>query len=203
MNETLQYYNLHADAFAADTVCVDFHETQDRFLQYLPDYARILDFGCGAGRDTVYFLEHGYSVDAIDGSEAMCRMAEELTGIPVRQMLFQELDAVEEYDGIWACASVLHLPQRELCGVLSRMIRALKSGGIMYLSFKYGTFEGERNGRYFTDLTGEGFSDIMKSVEGADQLRTEAGGFPVIWITDDVRPGRSTEQWLNVLQKKN
>ena len=203
MNKTLQYYNLHADTFAADTVCVDFHETQDRFLRYLPDHARILDFGCGAGRDTMYFLEHGYFVDAVDGSEAMCRTAEGLTGIPVRQMLFQELNAVEEYDGIWACASVLHLPKRELCGVLSRMIRALKRCGIMYLSFKYGTFEGERNGRYFTDLTGEEFSDIMKSVEGADQLRTEARGFPVIWITDDVRPGRSTEQWLNVLLKKN
>ena len=203
MNETLQYYNLHADAFAADTVCVDFHETQNRFLQYLPDHARILDFGCGAGRDTVYFLEHGYSVDAVDGSEAMCRTAKELTGIPVRQMFFQELDAVEEYDGIWACASVLHLPRGELCGVLSRMICALKSSGIMYLSFKYGTFEGERNGRYFTDLTGERFSDILKSVEGADQLRTETGGFPVFWITDDVRPGRSAEQWLNVLLKKN
>ena len=201
MNETLLYYNQHADAFTADTVSVDFTETQDRFLQYMPEGALILDFGCGAGRDTRCFLAHGYRVDAVDGSEAMCRAAGSLTGIPVRQMLFQELAEIDHYDGIWACASVLHLPTQELTDVLARMIRALKAGGVMYLSFKYGNYEGERNGRYFTDLTEERFRDLLKSVR-EEELLTDSGEFPVFWITGDVRPGRSGEKWLNILLKK-
>ena len=85
-------------------------------------------------------------VDATDGSETLCRLASEYTGIVVRQMLFEELDAKEQYDGIWACSSILHLPKDSLKVVLKKMIVALKAHGIIYISFKYGTFEGERKG---------------------------------------------------------
>lgn len=90
------------------------HPIQDAFLSYLKPGARILDFGCGSGRDTKYFLEHGFEVDAIDGSERLCALAGKLTGIPVKQMLFEDLDAMDVYDGIWACASVLHLEYEPL-----------------------------------------------------------------------------------------
>ena len=96
-------------------------EVQDKFLEKLNPDAYILDFGCGAGRDTKYFLSRGYQVDAIDGSEQLCRIASEYTGIKVRQMLFQELDEKEKYDGIWACASILHLPKKQLREVLENM----------------------------------------------------------------------------------
>ena len=107
---------------------------------------RILDLGCGSGRDTKYFLEHGYRVDAIDGSAELCALASEYTGIPVKCQLFQELDASEVYDGIWACSSLLHLSYGELDEVLYRIEKALKPQGILYMSFKHGVFEGERNG---------------------------------------------------------
>ena len=113
----------------------------------------ILDFGCGSGRDTKYFLEHGYWVDAVDGSVELCRIASEFTGIEVRQMLFQELQEKEKYDGIWACASVLHVPKIELANILQKMCNAVKTDGIIYTSFKYGDFEGERSGRFFSDFT--------------------------------------------------
>lgn len=67
-----------------------------------------------SGRDAKAFLEIGYQVDAVDESEGLCRLAKEITGIPVRQMLFQELDAKDLYDGIWACASILHLSKKDL-----------------------------------------------------------------------------------------
>ena len=147
IDKTLKYYNENAQSFASGTVSVKFTKVQDKFLEKLNPDAYILDFGCGAGRDTKYFLSRGYQVDAVDGSEQLCRIASEYTGIKVRQMLFQELDEKEKYDGIWACASILHLPKKQLREVLKNMYAALKSKGWIYTSIKYGEFEGERNGR--------------------------------------------------------
>ena len=135
-NNTLNYYNQNADTFFSGTVSVDFTQTQNKFLNYLNVGDYILDFGCGSGRDTKYFMEAGMKVDAIDGSEEMCRIASEYTGIEVQQMLFQELNAHDKYDGIWACASILHLPKNELKSVLQKMATALKKHGIIYASFK-------------------------------------------------------------------
>ena len=168
---------------------------QDKFLEKLNPDAYILDFGCGAGRDTKYFLSRGYQVDAVDGSEQLCRIASEYTGIKVRQKLFQELDEKEKYDGIWACSSILHLPKNELKAEFMKMFKALKEDGIIYTSFKYGDFEGERNGRYFTDFTEKTFEEFVDEIDNL-QLKEE-------WITGDVRPGRGEEKWLNVILQKN
>ena len=194
IDKTLKYYNENAQSFASGTVSVKFTEVQDKFLEKLNPDAYILDFGCGAGRDTKYFLSRGYQVDAIDGLEQLCRIASEYTGIKVRQMLFQELDEKEKYDGIWACASILHLPKKQLREVLENMYAALKSEGWIYTSFKYGEFEGERNGRYFTDFTTDTFKDFIHDMHG---LKIEDH-----WITGDVRPGRGEEKWLNLLLQK-
>lgn len=194
-DKTLDYYNQNADTFAAGTVSVDFKEAQDKFLSRLRPGDHVLDFGCGSGRDTRYFLEAGLQVSATDGSEELCKLASKYTGIQVKQMLFQELNDREKYDGIWACSSILHLPKDELKQVFIKMAAALKANGIIYASFKYGEFEGERNGRYFTDFTAEGFEEFMQAVE---QLKLEE-----YWITGDVRPGRGEEKWLSlILQKK-
>ncbi|MCM1119644.1 MAG: class I SAM-dependent methyltransferase [bacterium] len=193
-NLTLTYYNQNAHTFAASTVCVDFTATQTRFTAHLPQGGSILDFGCGSGRDAKYFLSQGFQVDAIDGSEELCKLASEYTGIPVKQMLFQELNAVEQYDGIWACSSILHLPLDELTQVLENMATALKPNGIIYTSFKYGSLAGERNGRYFTDMTESSFAALMQNITS---LKTEEQ-----WITSDVRPERGEEKWLNVILRK-
>ena len=193
-NKTLEYYNKNADNFAKTTIDVNFYETQKHFQELLPEHGYILDFGCGSGRDTKYFLEHGFQVTAIDGSEELCRLASEYTGIEVKQMLFQELKDINHYDGIWACSSILHLQKTELKQVLKKMEQALRSYGIVYTSFKYGTFEGVSNGRYFTDMTEETFADMLKNVEG---LVVEEQ-----WITTDVRPGRGEERWLNLILRK-
>lgn len=148
MNDSLQYYNQHAKEFSDSTRDVEFKEMQERFLAYLKPGARILDFGCGSGRDTKYFLDRGFETDAADGSEELVRIASGYTGIEVRLMYFQDLDEKEAYDGIWACSSILHLAYGELEDVFIKMARALTSHGILYTSFKYGTAEGERNGRY-------------------------------------------------------
>ena len=193
-NSTLEYYDQNAEQFFKTTADVDFTDTQDRFLQYLQLGSRILDLGCGSGRDARYFLGKGYQVDATDGSAEICRLASEYTGIPVRQMLFNELDAEEEYDGIWACASILHLPEEELRDVMHRIGTALKKDGIFYTSFKYGDFAGERNGRYFRDFTEESFREFLTDFH--EFRMTDQ------WITSDVRPNRGEERWLNVLLRR-
>ena len=192
---TLNYYNAHAQDFVQGTVAVDFHITQDKFLAQLEKGASILDFGCGSGRDTKYFLERGFAVEATDGSTELCKLASAYTGIKVKQMLFSELDAVEKYDGIWACASILHLEWTDLVVVMQKMVRAVKGEGVIYTSFKYGQFTGERNGRFFTDLDEKGLAKLLKEVGGLEVKE--------LWITGDVRPGRGEEKWLNVLLKKS
>lgn len=194
-DKTIQYYNDYAEQFIATTVNVEFHHMQNRFLDKLKAEAYILDFGCGSGRDTKCFLEQGYQVDAIDGSKELCKMASELTGIQVKHMYFQELSEVEKYDGIWACSSILHLDHNDLEEVMKKMACAVKTNGIIYTSFKYGTFSGERNGRYFTDMTKETFNELLQKIPG---LNIEEQ-----WITSDVRPGRGEEKWLNLILRKN
>ena len=191
---TLDYYEKNAKRFAEGTVAVDFTATQNRFLDKLQPGGRILDFGCGSGRDTRYFLEQGYRVEAVDGSAELCRLAGEYMGIRVRQMLFGDLSEVKVYDGIWACASVLHLPEHELRDVTGKMAAALKENGVLYLSFKYGTFSGERDGRFFTDMTEASFADLIREIVN---LAVEEQ-----WVTCDVRPGREGERWLNLILRK-
>ena len=194
MDKTIEYYNQNADMFAQGTRLVDFTVVQERFRKMLPVGSRILDFGCGSGRDTKYFLEKGYQVAATDGSAELCRLAGSFTGIKVKEMLFQELDEIGVYDGIWACSSILHLPKQELLPVIRKMCDALKDNGVIYTSFKYGDFEGERNGRYFTDFTEDTFDKFIKVIQ---ELTIEEE-----WITSDVRPGRGEEKWLNLILRK-
>lgn len=195
MINTLDYYNKNAELFVQGTISVNFAATQDKFIKKLEPGVRILDFGCGSGRDTKYFLDRGFSVEATDGSEELCKLASEYTGITVKQMLFQELEAKEKYAGIWACSSILHLPKDELKVVLAKMADALTGQGVIYTSFKYSEFEGERNGRYFTDFTLETFTEFISDITS---LKIEE-----YWITGDVRPGRGEEKWLNLILRKN
>ncbi len=193
-SKTLDYYERNAESFVTGTLDVRFEDTQKRFASLLPDGAYILDFGCGSGRDAKAFLDMGYRVDATDGSEKLCELASDNVGITVRKMLFSELDECDKYDGIWACASILHLSRMELKRVFRKMLRAVKTGGYIYTSFKYGEFEGYRNERYFTDFTEVSFGKFVKDITEIRIIEK--------WITSDVRPGRGDEKWLNVILKK-
>ena len=194
LNKTINYYDINAKEFVEGTLNVDFKATQDKFINKLPAKGYILDFGCGSGRDTKYFLDKDFNVEAIDGSIELSKIASEYTNIKVRHMYFNELSIVNKYDGIWACSSILHLSLDDLVDVFKRMSKALKDEGIIYTSFKYGDFSGERNGRYFTDMTEDSFAKLIANVEN---LKVEEQ-----WITADVRPQRGNEKWLNLILRK-
>lgn len=192
--KTIHYYNVNAKEFIAGTISVDFEFAQRKFIDKLPKNAAILDFGCESGRDTKYFISQGYQVDAVDGSIELCRLASEYVGIEVKHTFFNELAQVNQYDGIWACSSILHLSLDNLLDVMLKMVIALKDNGIIYTSFKYGTFAGERNGRYFTDMTEESFASFIKQID--DVMIEEQ------WVSSDVRPNRGEEKWLNLILRK-
>ena len=193
-NRTIDYYNENAKDFVQGTISVDFTKVQHKFIDKLEKGDYILDFGCGSGRDTKYFIDNGFKVDAIDGSEELCKLASDYTGINVKHMYFQQLSDIDKYNGIWACSSILHLKYEELVRVIKKMNLALKQNGIIYTSFKYGDFEGERNGRYFTDMTEISFKKLIENIK---DLEIEE-----YWITSDVRPGRGEEKWLNLILRK-
>ena len=194
MNETLDYYNTYASEFTADTQNCDMTEKYMPFLDRVKAGGHILDLGCGSGRDSYQFMQRGYQVTAMDGSEALCRVASELTGLPVHHMLFQDIAWQNEFDGIWACSSLLHCYKDELPTVLQKVADSLKLGGTLYVSFKYGDFEGSRNGRYFTNLTEDTLAKLLQEIPELRILETA--------VTGDVRPGREHELWLNVIIEK-
>lgn len=193
-NTTLDYYNKNSLDFVIATRDVDFGEIQNKFLSHIAHDGVILDFGCGSGRDTKYFLSKGYAVEAWDGSIELCKAASEFTQIYVQNKLFQDLSGHGLYDGIWACSSILHLPLNDLILVMKKIESALKNTGVLYTSFKYGDYSGERNGRYFTDMTEDRFDEILQHCPSLHIIE--------IWQTGDVRQDRENEKWLNILLRK-
>ena len=126
MNDTITYYNLNAESFIDGTVNVDMSYARDLFLKYVKPGGHILDAGCGSGRDSLAFMAAGYEVDAFDASEEICRIVSERLGFPVACKRFEDLDGAEEYDGIWCCASLLHVRKRDMADVMKRLERLLK-----------------------------------------------------------------------------
>ena len=194
MNQTLNYYNENAAAFCEGTVGADMSHLYEVFLRHIPEGGRILDLGCGSGRDSLAFLARGYQVEAVDGSEELCRFASEYIGQPVRCMDFEELDYEEEFDGVWACASLLHAPKSRIPSILSKIHRSLVPGGTLYFSFKRGDSERTKDGRFFNDYT----EDTVKELFTAEN-RWE---ITKLFVTGDVREGREGEQWVNGVVRK-
>lgn len=192
--KTLDYYNKNTKEFIQTTLNADFSEIQQQFLACLPKNGAILDLGCGSGRDSMAFLKQGFQVTAADGSPEMCETVSRSLGIPVKQMLFEELKDEDKYDGIWACASLLHENPEHLPEDFNRIFRALKPGGFFYCSFKYGGFSGYRSGRQFTDLNEESFCKLTNHIDQAHIIK--------MWKSADVRAGKEDQQWLNVIMQR-
>jgi SAM-dependent methyltransferase len=193
VRSTLAYYDEHAEEFIARTADVDMRHVYEPFLALLPAGAHILDAGCGSGRDASEFTRRGYQVTAFDGSARLARMAAERTGLPILHLAFEDVAWQEEFDAVWACASLLHLPHAQLPDALSRLVGALKPGGVLFASIKAGAHEGEREGRWFTDTS----SDRMRSLLANSGLQLER-----VWETEDARPDRVGTRWVNALARQ-
>jgi SAM-dependent methyltransferase len=192
---TVAYYDAHAEEYARDTLGLDLAALYEPFLGLVPAGGHILDVGCGSGRDTLAFLRRGFRVTAIDASAGMARLAGERIGRVVPVLRVQDLAYEDEFDGVWACSSLLHVPSGEAADVFGRLARALRPGGAWYMSFKPGEAEEVRGGRLFTDYT-------------EARLRQVVAGNPLlallrVWQTEDVRPGQKGRTWVNALVRKS
>lgn len=192
--DSIDYYNKYAAKVFEETVDQDMTEVRLEFLELLEEGDTVLDLGCGSGRDSLIFYELGYDVTAMDASEEMCKLAEIHTDLEVLRLSFEEMDFDSVFDGIWACASLIHVPKKELSDILTKIARALKDSGILYMSFKLGDFEGFRGERYFCDYTKDAIEELLKDNDRFNVVK--------IWETDDVRSGHSDTRWLNVLVRK-
>lgn len=188
---TIARYDADAEPFFAATVDIDMSPLYAPFLAKLAPGAAILDAGCGSGRDARAFREQGYAVTAIEPSPPLARLAAMYTGLLVEVKHFQAIDCCERFDGIWACASLLHVPLAELPAVLQRLARALRPAGVLYVSFKYGAGERDSDGRHFTDLNETALAELLDSVPELMLME--------LWTTADRRSWREAEQWLNAL----
>ena len=193
--DSIDYYNLYAVPYYEETVDVDMTEVIEPFMELLPENAEVLDLGCGSGRDTIVLEERGFYVTPMDGSEEMCKLAEINTDQEVLQMTYDEMEFDDVFDGIWACAALVHLTDDEMREIMKKLIQALKADGILYFSVHKGDRDGIYNGRYFRDYTRKELSDLMEEFPELELIN--------MWTTQDARSGKSDGQWLNVLAKKS
>ncbi len=193
MTTSIDYYNQNAEAFFDATASVNMEPLYQHFLSLLPPTGRLLDAGCGSGRDAKAFADKGFSVDAFDASPELAKLASDFTGQTVEVMSFLDFDRHHHYDGIWACASLLHVPEAELVQALQRLWHGLKPDGVLYVSFKHGTGEREQGSRVFTDTTEAQLKSWVMALDGLASTD--------IWLTADQRPDRQ-EEWVNSLFRK-
>lgn len=194
MNDTLRYYNQNADTFVAGTQDADMSEQYRFFLKHLVPGGKLLDLGCGGGRDSAYFSSLGFEVTAVDGSQELCKRVKERCGIDALCIRFEDISFTGEFDAIWACASLLHVKKADMPKVMSKVSAALKSGDILYASFKYGSGERVCDGRFFNDYTEHDIETLLTPENNLTLLECR--------VTEDVRPEHAGERWLNIVAKK-
>lgn len=191
---SIAFYEQNAEDFFQRTVQIDMSDARERFAALLPAGGRVLDAGCGSGRDALAFHQAGFRGAAMEAAPALADFARAHTGLPVQVMTFQEVAWVEAFDGIWACASLLHVPRQDLAAAVGRLRDALVSGGVIYMSFKLGSQDRQVDGRLFTDL----------DEAGARALLAAVGGLEILQMTvEDSRKSHAVgERWLALICRK-
>ena len=196
---TLDFYQTNAKDFFSQTINVDMQNVYQPFLENLPKGKQaILDVGCGSGRDSVFFANQGFDVTAIDGSQNLIDLAKETDNrVNWQCMTFEEIDAQNwqnHFTGIWACASLLHVPFDDLPKILNDLLSCLRPTGILYASFKYGNRERKKEGRFFCDINEQRWRIVESQLISTKPLK--------VWQTLDNRVDRQ-EIWWNILYCKN
>ena len=191
---SIDYYDRNGSLFFSGSAYADLSAVHARFLAHVPKGGSVLEAGCGSGRDARAFAQAGYAVTAFDGSAKMVELATAHTGLPVLHRRFEDADWQDVFDGIWSCASLLHVPRKDLGGVMTRMARALKPGGVWFMSFKNGRAERFAHERHFTDMDEE----LLAVAIGAAALTVVE-----LWVSDDDRPERVHEKWTNAIARKS
>lgn len=188
-----EYYEINAKQYAEATFSADMSEQYQRFLPLLKEGATILDIGSGSGRDACYFQKMGYQVTALEPSTHLCEEIQKVFSGTIIHSDIQHYQPEQQFDGIWACASFLHLQEKEILDFFGKINCFLHDHGIIYLSGKNGISTGKANdGRYFLEFTEQLAENILMTNE---QVKLEQ-----LWYTKDVT-GRKDFRWMNMIFK--
>lgn len=192
--QTLRFYEENAETYAEQTRAIDLAHLYKPFFKYIPRGGKILDVGCGAGRDLKRFIDEGYEAVGIDPSETLAAMASEFSGCEVLISSAQNINFSQEFDGVWACASLIHLPRHELGDALGKISHALRTEGVLFVSMQIGSGEMVMDdGRFVARYTSEEVSNAIKQA-----------GFELVdmWDTPDSVPSRHALRWVNAIARK-
>ena len=198
---TLNYYDENAVEFACQTLSIDMHDLYELFINQLPqrDTQCILDVGCGSGRDANYFAKQGYEVTAIDASAELIQWAEQhhmssrITWVHLDFSSIEKQAWENKFTGIWACASLLHVPFLELPFIINSLLDTFTDDGVMYVSFKYGKGERVDEERFFCDMNESRWTTIVAKIPQVIEYK--------IWLSADKRSGIKNN-WFNITIKK-
>lgn len=192
--DQVDYYNKHASSYYENTVDLDMTEVLEQFIALLPESSTVLDLGCGSGRDSLYFIDKGFDVTAIDGAEELCELAQIHIGQDVLCMEYEDMEFDQVFDGVWACASLVHITKDRIDFILDKITKSIKAEGVLYMSFKYGDNSGIGSKEYYTEYSTKTMKRLLlnhKNLEIIDIFRTH-----------DVKEERKEEEWINVLLRK-
>ncbi|HHU73840.1 MAG TPA: class I SAM-dependent methyltransferase [Clostridiales bacterium] len=191
--DSIEFYNKNAAKYFLETVNLDMSQFLDGFIELLPEGASVLDLGCGSGRDSARFIDEGFDVTSLDGSREMCNLASIHIGQDVLCLTFDEMDFEEVFDGIWASASLLHVPSKDIEKILAKVVKSLKPNGFLYMSFPYGNFEGLRHGRYYKEYRTRELKNLVNRLEQLEIIELKK--------SNDLRTDRKTI-WISAIVQK-
>jgi SAM-dependent methyltransferase len=194
LDQTVEFYNDQADEFFKSTINVDMSDIYSKFLSHLPSKSLILDAGCGSGRDSKYFTDNGFKVTSFDASTELCRLSSKYLNKKVHCYRFDEISYQNQFNGIWACASLLHLSNKELIIAMKKLTYSLRANGIIYCSFKRGVGEKIINGRYFNFQNIQSFQKLIANTPELNMLSN--------WESTDNRKDRKSEVWFNAILRR-
>ena len=195
MNKTIEYYNTYAREYFERTFAVEMSSVYEHFTKFLKPGSQICDLGCGSGRDSKYFMSQGFTVMPIDGSLEMCRLASNFLKQKVICQKFDEMDYKNEFDSIWACASLLHIQKKKLSDIVEKLVQAAKDNAVIYTCFKIGNSERIVDGRLFSDYNQ---SEMLNFIKKHKSLRLIE-----LWVSNDIMDPLEKSQWLNIIVKTN
>ena len=187
--KTKQYYSNNYKEYISSTQNVDMTEHYNQFLPYLSKDAKILDIGFGSGRDMLYFASKGFNVFGVDNVSEFVDNAK-ANGLNIELCDFHNLPYVESFDGIWACASLLH--SNDLSLAFNNLYKALKVGGYIYLSMKYGKDSSIENGRFYQYVDEQKLKNLC-----------ENSNLSIVEIYNSEDLLKRNNGWINAVLRKN
>jgi SAM-dependent methyltransferase len=194
VSDSIEYYQRHAEEYCTTTLNVDMSTHYARFQAYLPQGAKVLDVGCGSGRDSIHFIKSGFDVTATEPTPKLRQIATQNTGTVVHPYTFQTLPYRSQFDAIWCCASLLHVPLAEVGLSLHNLNLALKDNGVLYISVKQGEGEHTIAGRHFTFFNRDQFLQLAKTYGAFERVDD--------WQNEDANFTTNGTVWLNFLLLK-